>query len=832
MHLHDRRRSRWLSATATAMAVALPGSVLALTQAPASAAPLPAPYSADAHADIVTLDTNLLGQELLGLDVGHSRSTVATDTTSGSSTATSANLGGSLVGTDLELDEEAVTAPVSDDPLARTLLGVPLAPVIDVGAVTGDVQAAFEGDLTTCVAPNASGHRILSDARTTLAGLEVLELTALPLLGTLAEVTASETRTRTYLDDNGAGGSDVVSRATTTVGDISLLGGAVTIQVTDPVVLEARSDGTTGSAGYQNPPTVTVGVAGEEIELLPGDNEQIDLPLAIDLLVDLNISVYPVQNESAGAAGKAAVDALLGIDLEVLGVLNAAQVSLDIAPMAVEATAPEGGVECGAIDTTAPAAPVIITPADGSTTDDATPDFSGTAEPGSTVVVEDGEGNEVCTDEADPITGAWSCTPTEPLDDGEDTYTATATDGAGNTSPEDTVTFTVDTTTAVVVLTPADGSTTTALTPEISGTGEAGAAISVTEGGLPVCTTTVLPDGSWSCSPALPQAPGDHTVTVTAEDEVGNTATGTTSYSIVAGGSTDTTPPAAPDITAPAQGASLQDTTPRISGTGEPGATVTVTEGSTVLCTAVVAGNGTWSCDSSVLPLGQHTVSATQTDPSGNTSPADAVTFTVVGGPGDTDGDGLPDQQEGPIGTDPHDPDTDDDGLGDGQEVHTTGTDPLDPDTDNDGLTDGQEVNGVKIRERFEVCGKKVRKSITVRTNPLRKDTDKDGVRDGKEVKGYKIKQKVKTRKSSFVIGKTRSNPTRKDTDRDGLTDKVEVTGKANKRFGKAKTDPTKCDTDKGGVRDGMEVKARSNPADWRSGPRDPGVRNGRYTIG
>ena len=35
MHLHDRRRSRWLSATATAMAVALPGSVLALTQAPA-----------------------------------------------------------------------------------------------------------------------------------------------------------------------------------------------------------------------------------------------------------------------------------------------------------------------------------------------------------------------------------------------------------------------------------------------------------------------------------------------------------------------------------------------------------------------------------------------------------------------------------------------------------------------------------------------------------------------------------------------------------------------------------------------------------------------------
>ena len=53
-------------------------------------------------------------------------------------------------------------------------------------------------------------------------------------------------------------------------------------------------------------------------------------------------------------------------------------------------------------------------------------------------------------------------------------------------------------------------------------------------------------------------------------------------------------------------------------------------------------------------------------------------------------------------------------------------------------------------------------------TNPLVKDTDKDGLGDGREVKGYKIKQKVRTRKGSFVIGKTRSNPRKKDTDRDG----------------------------------------------------------------
>ncbi|MCF6377565.1 Ig-like domain-containing protein [Nocardioides KLBMP 9356] len=308
---------------------------------------------------------------------------------------------------------------------------------------------------------------------------------------------------------------------------------------------------------------------------------------------------------------------------------------------------------------------------------------------------------------------------------------------------------------------------------------------------------------------------------------------------------------AAPDITTPANGSTITDSTPTISGTGLPGAQVTVTEGGTTICTTTVRANGTWSCEPGTpLTAGPHTVSATQTL-DGQTSAADTTSFVVVPDPNDPDGDGLPTGQENTIGTNPNDPDTDDDGLSDGTEVNTThtdplnpdtdgdgltdgaevnthGTDPLDPDTDNDGLTDGQEVNGVTIKERFEICGKKAKKSIFVTTNPLVKDTDKDGLSDGKEVKGYKIKQKIKTRKGSFVIGKTRSNPTKKDTDRDGLKDKAEMTGKANKKWNKAKTDPTKCDTDKGGVRDGAEVRAGSNPADWRSGPRDPGVRNGR----
>jgi len=58
----------------------------------------------------------------------------------------------------------------------------------------------------------------------------------------------------------------------------------------------------------------------------------------------------------------------------------------------------------------------------------------------------------------------------------------------------------------------------------------------------------------------------------------------------------------------------------------------------------------------------------------------------------DSDGDGLTDQEEKDLGTDPESPDTDNDELFDREEVMTFKTDPLDADTDGDGYSDGQEV--------------------------------------------------------------------------------------------------------------------------------------------
>lgn len=67
----------------------------------------------------------------------------------------------------------------------------------------------------------------------------------------------------------------------------------------------------------------------------------------------------------------------------------------------------------------------------------------------------------------------------------------------------------------------------------------------------------------------------------------------------------------------------------------------------------------------------------------------------VLGGcpDSDTDGDGLTNAEEEELGTDPDNPDTDDDLLSDGDEVNIYGTDPLVADSDGDGWKDGKEVN-------------------------------------------------------------------------------------------------------------------------------------------
>jgi outer membrane protein OmpA-like peptidoglycan-associated protein/opacity protein-like surface antigen len=69
-----------------------------------------------------------------------------------------------------------------------------------------------------------------------------------------------------------------------------------------------------------------------------------------------------------------------------------------------------------------------------------------------------------------------------------------------------------------------------------------------------------------------------------------------------------------------------------------------------------------------------------------------SVLFKLADFEKDSDRDGLSDELENSLGTDPNNPDTDGDGLLDGEEVNKYKTDPKDKDTDNGGIMDGIEV--------------------------------------------------------------------------------------------------------------------------------------------
>jgi len=129
----------------------------------------------------------------------------------------------------------------------------------------------------------------------------------------------------------------------------------------------------------------------------------------------------------------------------------------------------------------------------------------------------------------------------------------------------------------------------------------------------------------------------------------------------------------------------------------------------TVFITAIVAfrdgtqtgtATQTWVANSTQLAGATQTVAANQT-------------AAAIIGQLDTDGDGLTDQYELSINTDPYNPDTDGDRSWDGVEVQV-GSNPLIPDTDSDGVVDGSE-------------------SLPC-PDPLNPDSDQDGIIDGKDL--------------------------------------------------------------------------------------------------
>ncbi|KAJ19577.1 Ig-like domain-containing protein, partial [Pseudomonas aeruginosa] len=150
----------------------------------------------------------------------------------------------------------------------------------------------------------------------------------------------------------------------------------------------------------------------------------------------------------------------------------------------------------------------------------------------------------------------------------------------------------------------------------LSGTAEAGVTIVITDGnGNPIGQVTADGSGNWSFTPGS-QLPDGTVVNVVAKDAAGNSSPATSI-------TVDGVAPSAP-VVEPSNGSEL-------SGTAEPGSTVTLTDGNgNPIGQTTADANGNWSfTPSTPLPDGT-VVNVVARDAAGNSSPPASVTVDAV----------------------------------------------------------------------------------------------------------------------------------------------------------------------------------------------------------
>jgi len=285
----------------------------------------------------------------------------------------------------------------------------------------------------------------------------------------------------------------------------------------------------------------------------------------------------------------------------------------------------EPGFSCtGTVPTrcTQVTAPAILTPAQNSTVGP-NPSLSGTGLAGALVTVSRMGGATVCTATVS-AGGSWSCTTA--LANGVVTVTATQTLNQVTGPASAARTFTVSgTLPSVVVSLPPAINAMNAGAYVVSGTcTTAAGTVSLVIGTL--MTTTTCTAGTFTRTVDLRALPDAAQVTISASQTNASGTVIDTRYALK-----DTLVPGAPVIVAPADNSRTTDTRPAFTGTAEPNATVALTIDGSAAGTVVADGNGQWTFTAAMpLPLGQNTVSATQTDVAGNTGPTSpTTTFTI-----------------------------------------------------------------------------------------------------------------------------------------------------------------------------------------------------------
>jgi hypothetical protein len=163
----------------------------------------------------------------------------------------------------------------------------------------------------------------------------------------------------------------------------------------------------------------------------------------------------------------------------------------------------------------------------------------------------------------------------------------------------------------------------------ITGTGNANAVVTITEGGTTLGTATANASGVWTFSP-VGLANGAHTLTASETDSSGNTGTASLTFTF------DTAAPVAPSITSFSTDSGVvgdgltNDNTLTLTGTAEANATIKVFDGVTLLGSATANGAGAWSYTTAALANGAHSLTATATDAAGNAGAASAALGVTI----------------------------------------------------------------------------------------------------------------------------------------------------------------------------------------------------------
>ncbi len=354
-------------------------------------------------------------------------------------------------------------------------------------------------------------------------------------------------------------------------------------------------------------------------------------------------------------AGSVATDAEgnWSIDLADLGADGLKTLTAKAVDSAGQWSPATGGFDI-LLDTSAPAVPdapsaldnvgAVTGPISGGVTDDSTPTFGGSAEPGATVTIKDGD-NVLGTAIVDGD-GNWSFTPAEALGEGEHSISTVVTDAAGNASePSDALVLVVDTRPLHVSVAKAlddagsltaelgNGAVTDDRTPTLVGSATAGALVTVMDGASVLGSVVADAAGAWSLE--LPaQADGSYLYSVTASNGANSAST---RFELTIDGSAPEKPGAIlavdnqGDVTGPIDNGVTDDSTPTFSGNAEPGSVITIKDGDEVLGTATVDGDGNWSfTPAQPLTDGEHAISVSASDAAGNVSePSDVLTILV-----------------------------------------------------------------------------------------------------------------------------------------------------------------------------------------------------------